>query len=153
MCDKEDVRPVNVNPQCIQEAPQMYFQQIGNNDHKLGFYTMCRRETMGYDGEYMRKCNEDLDTTLIFAGPLSLQSVPPLLSALVRTPARLGRTVRNVPPSNPSQPQPIHFSWRKDRSSPSVERTARRGYHILGSSVREPPGVAFAAFVATLGKQ
>ena len=44
----------------------MYFQPIKNNDHKIDFYTMYRRETMDYDSESMQKYNEDLNTTLIF---------------------------------------------------------------------------------------
>ena len=91
----------------IQEALRMYLQPIKNNDHELDFYTMYRRETMDYDTEYMRKCNEDLNTTLIFVrirDPFpfndvnqitrlvcSLQSVPPSLSLFSqgssRTPA------------------------------------------------------------------
>ena len=48
----------------------MYFQPIKNDDPKLDFYTMYKRETTEYDTEYMQKYNEDLNTTLIFV-PLS----------------------------------------------------------------------------------
>ena len=44
----------------------MYLQPIKNDDPKLDFYTMYKRETMEYDTEYMQKYNEDLNTTLIF---------------------------------------------------------------------------------------
>ena len=44
----------------------MYLQPIKNDDPKLDFYTMYRRETMEYDTEYMEKYNEDLNTALIF---------------------------------------------------------------------------------------
>jgi hypothetical protein len=44
----------------------MYFQPIKNDDPKLDFYTMYKRETTEYDTEYMAKHNEDLNTTLIF---------------------------------------------------------------------------------------
>ena len=50
----------------IQEALRMYLQPIKNDDPKLDFYTMYKRETMEYDTEYMQKYNEDLNTTLIF---------------------------------------------------------------------------------------
>ena len=52
----------------IQEALRMYFQPIKNDDPKLDFYTMYKRETTDYDTEYMQKYNEDLNTTLIFVG-------------------------------------------------------------------------------------
>lgn len=50
----------------IQEALRMYFQPIKNDDPKLDFFTMYKRETTEYDTEYMNKYNEDLNTTLIF---------------------------------------------------------------------------------------
>ena len=50
----------------IQDALRMYLQPIKNDDPKLDFYTMYKQETMEYDTEYMKKYNEDLNTTLIF---------------------------------------------------------------------------------------
>ena len=50
----------------MQEALRMYFIPIKNDDPKLDFYTMYKRETTEYDIEYMQKYNEDLNTTLIF---------------------------------------------------------------------------------------
>ena len=44
----------------------MYLPPIKNDDPKLDFYTMYKRETLEYDNEYMKKHNEDLNTTLIF---------------------------------------------------------------------------------------
>ena len=44
----------------------MYFQPIKNDDPKLDFYTMYKREATEYDTENMAKHNEDLNTTLIF---------------------------------------------------------------------------------------
>jgi len=55
-----------LTPDSIQEALRMYLQPIKNDDPKLDFYTMYRRETVEYDTEYMQKYNEDLNTTLIF---------------------------------------------------------------------------------------
>ena len=50
----------------IQEALRMYFQPIKNDDPQLDFYAMYKRETMEYDTEYMKKYDDDLNTTLIF---------------------------------------------------------------------------------------
>jgi len=46
----------------------MYFQPVRNEDPHLDFYTMYKREATEYDTEYMKKYNEDLNTTLIFVG-------------------------------------------------------------------------------------
>ena len=44
----------------------MYFQPIENDDPRLDFYTMYKRETTEYDADHMDKYDEDLNTTLIF---------------------------------------------------------------------------------------
>jgi len=44
----------------------MYLQPIKNDDPRLDFFTMYKRETMEYDADYMKNHNEDLNTTLIF---------------------------------------------------------------------------------------
>ena len=59
-------RTDKLTPDSIQEALRMYFQPIKNEDPKLDFYTMYKRETTEFDTEYMQKYNEDLNTTLIF---------------------------------------------------------------------------------------
>jgi len=46
----------------------MHFQPIKNEDPQVGFYIMYKREAMEYDTEYMKKYNDDLNTTLIFVG-------------------------------------------------------------------------------------
>lgn len=45
----------------------MFLQPIRDDDPKLDFYTMYKREAMEYDSEYMGKHSEDLNTILIFA--------------------------------------------------------------------------------------
>jgi len=65
--DAESITRTNkLTPDSIQEALRMYLQPIKNDDPKLDFYTMYKRETVEYDTEYMQKYNEDLNTTLIF---------------------------------------------------------------------------------------
>ena len=44
----------------------MYFQPIKSEDPRLDFYTMYKREATEYDTEYMKKYNDDLNTTLVF---------------------------------------------------------------------------------------
>ena len=84
MSDDKGEKPVNIDPRwcvlehpgstviseltlpSIQEALRIYFQPIKNDDPKLNFYTMYKREATEYDTDYMAKHNGDLDTTLIF---------------------------------------------------------------------------------------
>ena len=44
----------------------MFLQPIKNDDPKLDFYTMYKREATEYDTEYVQNYDEDLNTTLIF---------------------------------------------------------------------------------------
>jgi len=50
----------------IQDALRMFLQPIKNDDPKIDFYTMYKREATEYDTEYIQNYNEDLNTTLIF---------------------------------------------------------------------------------------
>ena len=50
----------------IQDALRMYLPPIKNDDPKLNFYSMYKRETLEYDTEYMQKYNDDLNNTMIF---------------------------------------------------------------------------------------
>jgi hypothetical protein len=83
MGSEDNLRSVKIDPQwcvlsmsmpqgltlpSIQEALRMYLQPIKNEDPHLDFFTMYKRETTEYDTEYMRKFDEDLNTTLIFVG-------------------------------------------------------------------------------------
>ena len=55
-----------LTPDSIQDALRMFLQPIKNDDPRLDFFTMYKRETTEYDTDSMQKHNEDLDTTLIF---------------------------------------------------------------------------------------
>ena len=73
MGDEDNVKPVSIDtrwcvlqstprageltPDSIQEALRMYLQPIKNDDPKLDFYTMYKRETTEYDTEYMQNYN------------------------------------------------------------------------------------------------
>ena len=67
-----------LTPDSIQDALRMFLQPIKNDDPRLDFFTMYKRETTEYDTDSMQKHNEDLDTTLIFVRfciTLSMHSV------------------------------------------------------------------------------
>ena len=75
----------------------MYFQPIKNEDPRLDFYTMYKREATEYDTESMRKHNEDLNTTLIFVRfrfPLSRTGCLPRPQAGLRSSNQIPASVR-----------------------------------------------------------
>ena len=44
----------------------MFFQPIKTDDPRVDFYTMYKRESAEHDVDYVKKYDEDLNTTLIF---------------------------------------------------------------------------------------
>ena len=50
----------------LQDALRTFFQPIKTDDPRVDFYTMYKREATEYDTDYVKKYDEDLNTTLIF---------------------------------------------------------------------------------------
>ena len=50
----------------IQDALRAFLPPIKNDDVRLDFYTVYKREATEYDMDYVKKYDEDLNTTLIF---------------------------------------------------------------------------------------
>ena len=55
----------------LQDALRTFFQPIKTDDPRLDFYTMYKREATEYDTDYVKKYDEDLNTTLIFVRCIS----------------------------------------------------------------------------------
>ena len=55
----------------LQDALRTFFQPIKTEDPRVDFYTMYKREAAEYDTDYVKKYDEDLNTTLIFVRYLS----------------------------------------------------------------------------------
>ena len=53
------------------DALRSFFQPIKTEDPRLDFYMMYKREATDYDTNYVKKYDEDLNTTLIFVRSLS----------------------------------------------------------------------------------
>ena len=118
----------------LQDALRTFFQPIKTEDPRTDFYTMYKRESAEYDTDYVKKYDEDLNTTLIFVCysssyltnylihscrlAFSLQSAPPLSSMSIRTSGPI--PTNNPPPffvpfsslsTNPpfsARPPPFH---------------------------------------------
>lgn len=50
----------------FQDALRTFFQPLKTDDPRLNFYTLYKREATEYDVDYVKKYDEDLNTTLIF---------------------------------------------------------------------------------------
>ena len=50
----------------FQDALRAFFQPLKTDDPRLNFYTIYKREATEYDVDYVKKYDEDLNTTLIF---------------------------------------------------------------------------------------
>ena len=57
-------RPLNESS--IQDALRAFLTPIKNDNARLDFYTVYKREATEYDMDYVKKYDEDLNTTLIF---------------------------------------------------------------------------------------
>ena len=55
----------------LQDALRTFFQPIKTDDPRVDFYTMYKREATEYDTDYVKKYDEDLNTTLIFVRCIS----------------------------------------------------------------------------------
>ena len=51
-----------------------FFRPVGDDDIRLDFYTMYKEEATVRDAEYVKKYDEDLNTTLIFVSDISFTS-------------------------------------------------------------------------------
>jgi len=61
---------IPLNESSFQDALRTFFQPIKNDDARLDFYTMYKKEAVEYDTDYVKKYDEDLNTTLIFVSHL-----------------------------------------------------------------------------------
>ena len=106
----------------IQDALRTYFQPIKNDNTRLDFYTMYKREATKYNTYYVKKYDEDLNTTLIFVCCTSFAPVGHLTQ-----PRRRGCSLPSALPSSSMSTRacdPIRMSNPRlssaQSSSPSI---------------------------------
>ena len=128
----------------LQDALRTFFQPIKTDDPRVDFYTMYKREAAEYDTDYVKKYDEDLNTTLIFVRCLSshlvngftyscrpacfLQSAPPSSSTFIQISNPIPTS--SPPPSSepsyslstnppfPENPPPFHPFRQAQRARP-----------------------------------
>jgi len=102
----------------LQDALRTFFQPIKTDDPRLDFYTMYKREATEYDTDYVKKYDDDLNTTLIFVRCVSSASAIYLtcphrrvcsLPLAPRLSSTSNRTSNPIPTSNP-RPSSVPFS-------------------------------------------
>ena len=79
----------------LQDALRTFFQPIKTEDPRVDFYTVYKREAAEHDAEYVKKYDEDLNTTLIFVR----YSLFCLVNHLIRS-CRLVCFLPSAPPSS-----------------------------------------------------
>ena len=152
----------------IQDALRSFFQPIKTDDPRLDFYTMYKREAMEYDADYVKKYDEDLNTTLIFVRPFHslLQSVSPIVigGSVLRgqfsvchrrpfsTSARPERAISSPPPRDPSHSQSVRYPWREPRYSVRSGGSTKRDRHRHYSHVRKPYNLPARSIRRNVGK-
>ena len=128
----------------LQEALRSFFQPIKTGDPRLDFYTMYKREATEYDTDYVKKYDEDLNTTLIFVRPssfplvkyltcshrrvCSLPSAPLSSSTSIQTsnpiratnlwPSSVPSSSPSMSPPSPVRPPPFHLSRKARQARP-----------------------------------
>jgi len=79
---EKELLQVRIDAKCFQDALRTFFQPLKTDDPRLDFYTVYKREATEHDVDYVKKYDEDLNTTLIFV--CCLPST--LVNNLIRSP-------------------------------------------------------------------
>ena len=82
----------------MQDALRAFFLPIKNDDARLDFYAIYKKEATEYDTEDIKKYDEDLNTTLIFVRCLSFIPDDSLISLLGRSVLRCQLGLRHRHP-------------------------------------------------------
>jgi hypothetical protein len=121
-----------LNGPSLQDALRTFFQPIKTDDARLDFYTMYKREATEYDTDYVKKYDEDLNTTLIFVRHSS--------SALVDDLTCPRRLVCSLLSARPSSSTYIQTSNPTRMSNPQPSSALSSSLSISPpSQVRPPP--------------
>ena len=131
---------------------------------------MYKREATEYDTDYVKKYDEDLNTTLIFVRSPSCALTNHLTCLVLaggsvfcrqlgvrhrcplKPPTRSEPPVRDPPPRHPPYSQSVRHPRRDPRRPTRSERSASRDCHCHKSHVRESPDLAAGRIRRNVGK-
>ena len=108
----------------LQDALRIFFQPIKTDDPRVDFYTVYKRESAEHDAEYVKKYDEDLNTTLIFVRCSSLCLVNHLIRScrlvcsLLSAPLLSSTSIRTSGPILTSNPQPSSVQYSSHSTNP-----------------------------------
>ena len=152
----------------FQDALKHFFQPTKTGDPRVDFYTMYKRESAEYDTDYVKKYDEDLNTTLIFVRYLSFFWSTTSLNSTGRpvlcrqlglrnrrpfeSPTRSQPTISRTPPSHPPHSQPICHSRRDPHRPARSGRSSERDRNYDVPDVCEPPDIAVGGIHRNAGE-
>ncbi|KAF9789594.1 hypothetical protein BJ322DRAFT_1119443, partial [Thelephora terrestris] len=143
---------VQIDPKCLHSALKEFFDPLRTNDSRADFFAIYRRESEEFDRDYAGKHDEDLNTSLIFAGLFSAVSSAFIIDVQSNlqpdpnemTAAYMRILIHNMNNSLFPDADPSSTTWTGP--PPEIVTVQSLLYSSLATSL-------FAAFIAMLGKQ
>jgi len=138
----------SLNGTSIKDALRAFLPPIKSDDGRLDFYTVYKKEATEYDVDYVKKYDEDLNTTLIFVRcalfALATRLTHPrrLVCSLLSARRSLSTSNRSWRPTRTSNPQRSSApSSSLSTSPPSLVRTPppHLSRKILPTTSSQPP--------------
>ncbi|KAF9781579.1 hypothetical protein BJ322DRAFT_231757 [Thelephora terrestris] len=143
---------LQIDPKCLHSALKEFFDPLRTGDSRADFFALYRRESEEFDKDYAGKYDEDLNTSLIFAGLFSAVSSAFIIDVQsnlqpnpnAMTAAYLQILIHNMNNTLFPDADPSSTTWTGP--PPEIVNVQSLLYSSLATSL-------FAAFIAMLGKQ
>ncbi|KAF9781602.1 hypothetical protein BJ322DRAFT_232648 [Thelephora terrestris] len=143
---------LQIDPKCLHSALKEFFDPLRTGDSRTDFFALYRRESEEFDRDYAGKYDEDLNTSLIFAGLFSAVSSAFIIDVQsnlqpnpnAMTAAYLQILIHNMNNTLFPDADPSSTIWTGP--PPEIVKVQSLLYSSLATSL-------FAAFIAMLGKQ
>ncbi|KAF9781606.1 hypothetical protein BJ322DRAFT_232845 [Thelephora terrestris] len=143
---------LQIDPKCLHSALKEFFDPLRTGDSRTDFFALYRRESEEFDKDYAGKYDEDLNTSLIFAGLFSAVSSAFIIDVQsnlqpdpnAMTAAYMRILIHNMNNTLFPDADPSSTIWTGP--PPEIVKVQSLLYSSLATSL-------FAAFIAMLGKQ
>ncbi|KAF9642358.1 hypothetical protein BDM02DRAFT_3273496, partial [Thelephora ganbajun] len=143
---------VQIDPKCLHSTLKEFFDPLRTNDPRADFFAVYRRESGDFDRDYAGKYDEDLNTSLIFAGLFSAVSSAFIIDVQSKlepnpndlTAAYLRILIHTMNNTLFPDEDPSSITWTGP--PPNIVTVQSLLYASLATSL-------FAAFLGMLGKQ
>ncbi|KAF9781595.1 hypothetical protein BJ322DRAFT_1127743, partial [Thelephora terrestris] len=143
---------LQIDPKCLHSALKEFFDPLRTGDSRADFFAVYRRESEEFDKDYAGKYDDDLNTSLIFAGLFSAVSSAFIIDVQsnlqpnpnTMTAAYLQILIHSMNNTLFPDTDPNSTIWTGP--PPEIIKVQSLLYSSLATSL-------FAAFIAMLGKQ